>query len=111
MELVQNFTQQDVVGMIREVVESTSNTTASTNDDDVTADQPNNLSRVVQLVMAGKNESWTEHIVSELQTIQSSSFHKRPSSSFKMHKLDKAGHWVHVDDLDGLMKLMVDELG
>ena len=112
MELVQNFTQQDVVGMIREVVESTSNTTTSANDDDVTADQPNNLSRVVvQLVMAGKNESWTEHIVSELQSIQSSSFHKRPSSSFKMHKLDKAGHWVHVDDLDGLMKLMVDELG
>ena len=122
MELVQNFNQQDVVGMIREVVESpfprsssfsSSSSSASSSSSslsgaiDEDAESCSNLPRAVQLVMAGKNKSWTESIISELQTIQSV---RRPSS-FKMHKLDKAGHWVHVDDLDGLMKLMVDELG
>jgi pimeloyl-ACP methyl ester carboxylesterase len=118
MELVQNFADQDFVGMIRDVVESAPSSSSSNDMYEVTDAEKrisNNISKVVQLVMAGKNESWTETIVSELQTIQSS-FRKsrstRPSpSSFKMHKLDKAGHWVHVDDLDGLMKLMVDELG
>jgi hypothetical protein len=40
----------------------------------------------------------------------SSSSSSPPSSSFRMHKLDRAGHWVHVDDLEGLMALMVDGL-
>ena len=108
MELVKNFTEQDMVGMIREVVESSSKSTiTAAKDNNHAADAEH--SKVVQLVMAGKNESWTERIISELHTIQSSS-HRTPSSSFKMHKLEKAGHWVHVDDLDGLMQLMVDEL-
>ncbi len=112
-ELVQNFTEQDVVGMIREVVESASMstiTTAKDNNHATDEEERINHSKVVQLVMAGKNESWTEHIISELHSIQSSC-HRTPSSSFKMHKLEKAGHWVHVDDLDGLMQVMVDELG
>jgi hypothetical protein len=27
-----------------------------------------------------------------------------------MHTLEKAGHWVHVDDLEGLLELMVGAL-
>ena len=114
MELVQNFADQDFVGMIREVVESAPSSNDNYEVTDLEKRSNNNISKVVQLVMAGKNESWTETILSELETIQplQPSRSSRPlSSSFKMHKLDKAGHWVHVDDLDGLMKLMVDELG
>ncbi|KAL7489252.1 LOW QUALITY PROTEIN: hypothetical protein ACHAW6_015646 [Cyclotella cf. meneghiniana] len=30
--------------------------------------------------------------------------------TFQMHTLDKAGHWVHVDDLEGSLELMVEAL-
>lgn len=92
-ELVENFTDQEFAQMIHEV----------TYFDDAS-------SSVVQMVMAGKNKLWSDEIVSELQSLPS--FEEgSPSSMFRMHTLDKAGHWVHVDDLEGLLKLMVDGLG
>lgn len=100
-ELVGNFSDQDFVEMIHNV--TTTKMSSSDNDNN----------SMVQLVMAGKNKSWSDEIVSELQSIPS--FQKDDSlesspSSFQMHTLDKAGHWVHVDDLEGLMKLMVEGL-
>lgn len=84
-ELVENFTDQNFSDMIHDVTSSSSSS--------------------VQLVMAGKNQSWSEEIVTELESIPS--FGRSGQSIFQMHTLDKAGHWVHVDDLDGLLKLMV----
>ena len=96
-ELVENFSDQNFTELIHDVTTSYDNADMSSN------------STVVQLVMAGRNKLWSEEIISELESIPS--FQKSyPSSSFRMHTLDKAGHWVHVDDLDGLLKLMVEGL-
>jgi hypothetical protein len=111
-ELIRNFANQDFVRMIRDVTAGSSLSTSSSfdpNDDD----DDGILSTDVHLVMAGKNESWTEEIVLELESIPSfipGSSSSSSSSSFRMHKLDKAGHWVHVDDLEGLLTLMVESL-
>eukprot|EP00581_Thalassiosira_minuscula_P013579 CAMPEP_0183723094 /NCGR_PEP_ID=MMETSP0737-20130205/14813_1 /TAXON_ID=385413 /ORGANISM="Thalassiosira miniscula, Strain CCMP1093" /LENGTH=357 /DNA_ID=CAMNT_0025953345 /DNA_START=246 /DNA_END=1319 /DNA_ORIENTATION=- len=97
-ELVENFTDQNIPQMIHDV-------TVMENEED------GSQFSSVQLVMAGKNNSWTDGVVEELQSIPS--FRKRSSSLpskvslFDMHTLEKAGHWVHVDDLDGLLSLMV----
>lgn len=56
----------------------------------------------VHLVMAGRNKEWTQEIVVGLENIQ-----RNPLGRFQMHNLEKAGHWVHVDDLEGLLELMV----
>ena len=52
----------------------------------------------VDLVRGGKNSGWTVDILRQLE------IHKR--ENFAVHVLPKAGHWVHVDDLPGLLKLM-----
>ena len=110
-ELVENFAMQDFVGMVRDV------TTASSPRLSSMSSSNGGLASTtaVHLVMAGKSKMWTEDIVSELESIPSfvrgsPSSPLPSSSSFRMHKLDKAGHWVHVDDLEGLLTFMVDGL-
>lgn len=104
-ELVMNFTDQNFVDMIQDV-------THLSPEDEMDYENERK-STTVHLVMAGKNKLWSEEIVNELESIptfqrqQSSS---SSASSFRMHTLEKAGHWVHVDDVDGLLKLMVDGL-
>lgn len=93
-ELVENFTDQNFVQMIHDVTHST--TTDEEEDDDM-----RRCTSEVHLVMAGKNKHWSEEIVSELQAIPSY------DDAFRMHTLEKAGHWVHVDDVNGLLELMV----
>lgn len=92
-ELVQNFSNQDFTEMIHDI------THPSSNDDDM---KRNNST--IQLVMAGKNKSWSEDIIQELESI--------PSFRYRLHlhTLNKAGHWVHVDDPEGLLKVMVEGL-
>jgi alpha/beta superfamily hydrolase len=53
----------------------------------------------VYLVMAGKNGAWTKDIVKGLQFYED-------NHELVLVRLPKAGHWVHVDDLDGLMSAM-----
>lgn len=102
-DLVENFSEQDIVEMIRGV------TSESTALAEKGVDNGRDNNSTVQLVMAGKNKLWSEAIVSKLESLPS--FNSSSSSSlFQMHTLDKAGHWVHVDDLEGLLKLMVDGL-
>jgi len=104
-DLVENFSEQDIVEMIRDITsESTALSKKGTENGRLNKS-------TVQLVMAGKNKLWSEEIVSKLESIPSFQNSTTPSSSlFRMHTLDKAGHWVHVDDLEGLLKLMVDGL-
>ena len=59
----------------------------------------------VHLVMAGKNKEWTSNVVERLQNIP-----RNPIERFLMHKLDNAGHWVHVDALEELLGVMVQAL-
>ena len=92
-----------------------------TTSDPSSSSTSSSSSSSVHLVMAGKNNNWTEEIVSKLKSIHtyrrgeeeessSLSYHPTQSSSFQMHKLEKAGHWVHVDDLEGLFRLMINEI-
>lgn len=113
-ELVDNFRGQDLVRTIGDV------TTAAARG--VDAARPTRGTDV-HLVVAGRNGSWTEDAIAELRGIPS---YREPTSSspstspppppppspsaFRMHRLEKAGHWVHVDDVEGLMDLMVEGL-
>ena len=53
---------------------------------------------LVDLVRGGKNPAWKQH----LPRLQAMEDHQ----SFQIHALEQAGHWVHVDDLNGLLKVM-----
>ena len=120
-DLVRNFADQDFVGMIRDITAAAPDPSSSPTS---SSPPPSSSSHcgdgvgppsttAVHLVMAGKSKLWTEDVVSELESIPSFSrgcSSPSPSSSFRMHKLDRAGHWVHVDDLEGLLALMVDGL-
>jgi dienelactone hydrolase len=112
-ELIMNFDEQDFEKMISNITSTPTDPSSSTSS---------SSSSSVHLVMAGKNNNWTEEIVSKLKSIHtyrrgeeeeessSLSYYPTQSSSFQMHKLEKAGHWVHVDDLEGLLRLMINEI-
>ena len=53
----------------------------------------------VHVVRAGQSERWTSDIVARLDRAAS-------SGRAKFHTLPDAGHWVHVDDLEGLLRVM-----
>ena len=52
----------------------------------------------VDLVRGGKNSGWSVDVLRQLGI--------HHGKNFTVHVLPKAGHWVHVDDLPGLLKLM-----
>ena len=82
-ELLSNFASQNFRDLIRHVV----------------------TGKEVHLVMAGRNREWTEEIVNSLKSIPRDSV-----EMFQLHSLKNAGHWVHVDDLEGLLELMIKAL-
>lgn len=96
-ELVNNFADQNFAQMIHEI--TSGSTSTSSNNNDRALD-----STIIQLVMAGRNKEWKDDIVSSLQSIPTF------GESFHMHKLENAGHWVHVDAVNELTQLMVDGL-
>jgi len=55
----------------------------------------------VYLIQAGKNDSWTPPIIQQMDKIQ-----QLYPRHFQRVILPKAGHWVHVDDLNGLMNII-----
>eukprot|EP00986_Skeletonema_menzelii_P014056 scaffold8844_cov127-Skeletonema_menzelii.AAC.2 len=88
-ELVDNFADQNFAEMIHEITTGSSNKA---------------LNSTIHLVMAGRNKEWKEDIVANLKSIPTF------GDSFHMHKLENAGHWVHVDAVNELTQLMVDGL-
>jgi pimeloyl-ACP methyl ester carboxylesterase len=90
--LLRNFAQQNfweqLEGVLREA-------------DDRREPSSSTTSLRVDLVMAGKNPLWSPHVTDRLYALQD-----RHPESLKLHVLPKAGHWVHVDDLQGLLELM-----
>ena len=54
----------------------------------------------VDLVRGGKNTAWSIETLSTLEALA-----KENPQEFGLHVLPKAGHWVHVDDLKGLVNL------
>lgn len=86
--ILDDFPNQDFFGMVQECL---------------AAAQGENR---IHLVMAGKNSAWTKEIISQLQQMNST---MADHSRLEMVSLPKAGHWVHIDDLEGLMNVL--ELG
>ena len=81
--VLDDFPQQDMLQMIRDC--------SSVSDAD-------NSTRTIHKIMASKTGAWKKEMVDELEEIQSNDNDDR----LKLVTLD-AGHWVHIDDLDGLM--------
>lgn len=81
--VLDDFPQQDMLQMIRDCVSGAENST-------------------IHKIMASKTGAWTEEMVDELEEIQSDYY-----DGLKLVTLD-AGHWVHMDDLDGLMVALRD---
>ena len=90
-DILENFPQQDMMGMLRDCIEMGKNTST------------------IHKIIAARNSAWTNDILQELETIRRESDDSSSSSSsppsLNLVTLD-AGHWVHIDDLDGLMKSM-----
>lgn len=75
------FGTQDFVGLLRKIFREGTRTQ-------------------VHLVRGGRNTAWSVPVLSELQVL-SREFPNR----FYLHVLPKAGHWVHIDDMAGLVNL------
>jgi esterase len=85
-DLKPEFASQDFVGLLRIILEAGTDFSGN--------------STQVHLVRGGKNSAWSPQIIVELEKL-SQEFPK----TFHLHVLPNAGHWVHVDDLPGLMCL------
>jgi len=57
----------------------------------------------IDLVRAGKNVAW-KHGDSMLTELEECA--KQSPDAFQIHLLPDASHWVHVDDLEGLLKVL-----
>lgn len=115
-DILPQFTTQDFNGYLQQIL-----TYEYTNNDDGndTTDTNSPLLPIqIDLVRAGKNNGWTVQTIAQLEKLAkeygSSTSHtnlssinqsKQSQSQFRFHVLPKSGHWVHVDDLSGLLKL------
>jgi pimeloyl-ACP methyl ester carboxylesterase len=55
----------------------------------------------VDLIRGGKNKAWNVETLNRLEK-----WTKMFPDGFGLHVLPKAGHWVHVDDLKGLVNII-----
>ena len=81
-QILPEFQKQDFIGMLQDILTQGGN---------------------VHLVQGGRNTAWEEspRILAQLNELQQN--HPR---LFEQHTLPKAGHWVHVDDLPGLINIV-----
>jgi len=89
-DILPEFATQDLEGMIIDLIQQQGQHTN------------NNKAIQVHVVRAGKNPGWDKDILNRFDTLQ----HDFPNR-FMVHLLPNAGHWVHVDDLKGLVSLFV----
>lgn len=81
-DIMPEFENQDFVGMLQDILVEGGN---------------------VHLVKGGLNTAWEDspRILSQLNELQETHPYQ-----FEQHLLPKAGHWVHVDDLPGLLSIV-----
>jgi len=83
-DILPEFATQDFYGLLHEILEK-----------DIKVD----------LIRGGKNQEWSSgpdamDILRELEEVE-----RQYPDRFSTHVLSKAGHWVHVDDLKGLVQV------
>jgi len=69
----------------------------------------------VHLVRGGKSDRWPQPILSRLEQVpqglrKAGDAPSDAGGSFHVHVLPKAGHWLHVDDTEGMVNLLVPRL-
>ena len=66
----------------------------------VLEEKKENEGGLIHFVRAGKNKAWTAETLSR--------FYQLPSigEAVRLHHMPHVGHWIHVDDLPGLLTLM-----
>ena len=97
-QILEDFPQQDFMELTRDVGARYVN-----HPDGIgSAGRKSRLS----VVMAGQNEAWTPSLVEEMETTLREKSLPSHDPFLTMHTLPDAGHNVHVDDLDGLMRLL-----
>ena len=81
-ELMPEFQNQDFVGMLQDVLAKGAS---------------------VKLIKGGLNRAWEDspRILTQLNELE-----QTHPEHFQQHTLPKAGHWVHVDDLPGLLNIV-----
>ena len=87
------FASQDFMGLLRKILRSN-------NQFDTTKAEDANNTIHVHVVRGGLNTGWTIPILSELERLK-----KEYPATFHLHVLPKANHNLHIDDLNGLLKL------
>ncbi|TFJ85874.1 hypothetical protein NSK_002694 [Nannochloropsis salina CCMP1776] len=55
----------------------------------------------IDFIRAGKNEAWTPDVLARFGALQAGG-----QGQVKLHCLEQAGHWIHVDDLEGVLRLL-----
>jgi len=88
--LLNDFPNQDFIGML--------------SDYSNIMEKRNNHSKI-HMVIAGKNRAWTDEILLRLKDIKCR-IRNSKQPLLDLVFLENAGHWVHIDDLDGLMNAM-----
>lgn len=64
----------------------------------------------IHMVRGGRSDRWPPAILSRLELVPQGPCTNLNAGSFYLHVLPKAGHWLHVDDTDGMVRLMVPHL-
>jgi pimeloyl-ACP methyl ester carboxylesterase len=62
---------------------------------------------VIHFVRAGRSDKWTDEVLSFFQRIiESQSLQTGGYKNLQLHTMPAAGHWLHSEDLPGLLKIM-----
>jgi pimeloyl-ACP methyl ester carboxylesterase len=96
LKLVQDikpeFAHQDFIGLVRTILEN--------NERRLSEDSNSTKTTTIHLVRGGKNKAWSIEILRQLESLA-----REYPTTLYLHVLPSAGHWVHVDDLPGLVEL------
>lgn len=59
-------------------------------------------SGTIHFIRAGKNNSWTKEVLDRFSSITSS------NKKVKLHHMPHVGHWLHSEDMHGMLKIIKD---
>ena len=93
-DLIQDFDKQDFVHQLETILQ--------VNDDD-DAGRPTTR---IDLVCAGNNPAWQAPENKPVVDYLKYELVPRHEPHFQIHVVPKAGHWVHIDNLSGLLQVM-----
>jgi hypothetical protein len=108
-QYVEAIQQQDMIQMIDTILQHDKNIMNKHNNGDTTnqgiihhSDDHDDTTTHIHLIQGRKNKAWEQtHIVDTLQDIM-----QKYPTFFSIHTLPNAGHWVHVDDLRGILDII-----